>query len=230
MGAFSSMFSSAGGAAGGAAGSAGSASGGSGGFAGMMGGMSSASSMNNIVENFGKGFEWGSAYATAEYNANAMKNAAESLENKANISNWLLQKQYASDYRSLVSQQERQMAMNQVVAAKRGITGDSANAVMQAYAMQGQLNLERLYYNLAMKTASTAGQYGAQINAYKEKERQYRWQGTALIVKGIADFALGSPKLQTDQQPRQETTMLDFNRNDYGDDIRDYGFSFSSGG
>jgi hypothetical protein len=104
----------------------------------------------------------------------------------------------------MVSGQERQAAMNAVVAAKRGIAGDSANAVMQAYAMKGQRNLERLYYNAAMQTGQETMQVAAQASQLREKARQYKWQAKSILIQGAIGLAAGFKDYQTQTTQPQE--------------------------
>ncbi|MDR2076031.1 MAG: hypothetical protein LBP61_03735 [Desulfovibrio sp.] len=159
---------------------------------------------------FSSGWSTGSGIANAQYNAKAYEIAAESLENQAGMQSWLVRKQYESEYRQLVSSQERQAAMNQVVAAKRGIAGDSANAAMQSYAMKGQRNLERLYYNAAMKTGQETMQIAGQAAALREKSRQYSWQAKSILIKGVIGLAAGFKDYQTNTTQNNETSGARF--------------------
>ncbi|MDR2056568.1 MAG: hypothetical protein LBQ10_11995 [Desulfovibrio sp.] len=137
------------------------------------------------------GFQTGSGIANAQYNAAAARMQAESLERQSKVTAWLIRKQYESEYRQLLQNQERQQSWNRVLAAKRGITGDSADATMQSYAAKGQKNLETLYYNAAMRTGKTSLEYGAKSSALYEKARQYDWLATSTLVGGVVSLGAG---------------------------------------
>lgn len=131
------------------------------------------------------GLQTGSALANAQYNASSLRQQADSLDQQNMVTSYLLRKQYESDYQSLVQKQDAQMSMNRVVAAKNGITGASADNVMQSYAAQGQKNLEQLYYNAAMQTGSMSLQYSSKATALRERASQYDWKATSSVVGGM---------------------------------------------
>lgn len=131
------------------------------------------------------GFQTGSAIANAQYNASSLRQQADSLDQQNMVTSYLLRKQYESDYKTLLEKQQSQMSMNMVVAAKNGITGASADNVMQSYAAQGQKNLEQLYYNAAMQTGSMSLQYSSKSTALRERASQYDWKATSSVVGGM---------------------------------------------
>jgi hypothetical protein len=137
------------------------------------------------------GIQTGSGIANAQYNAAAARMQAESLEQQSKVTAWLIQKQYESEYRQLLQNQERQQSWNRVLASKRGITGDSADATMQSYAAKGRKNLETLYYNAAMQTGKTSLEYGGKASALYEKARQYDWQATSTLIGGVINLGTG---------------------------------------
>jgi hypothetical protein len=82
------------------------------------------------VRGLATGWQTGSGIAHAQYNAAAMRMRADSLEQQSDIGAYLIRKQYESEYNALVEQQTQQQSWNRVLAAKRGITGASADATM----------------------------------------------------------------------------------------------------
>ena len=131
------------------------------------------------------GFQTGSSIASAQYNASSLRQQADSLDQQNMVTSYLIRKQYESDYKTLLEKQTAQMSMNRVVAAKNGITGASADNVMQSYAAQGQKNLEQLYYNAAMQTGSMSLQYSSKATALRERASQYDWKATSSVVGGM---------------------------------------------
>ena len=137
------------------------------------------------------GFQTGSSIANAQYNASSLRQQADSLDQQNMVTSYLLRKQYESDYQSLVQKQDAQMSMNRVVAAKNGITGASADNVMQSYAAQGQKSLEQLYYNAAMQTGSMSLQYSSKATALRERASQYDWKATSALIGGVINLGAG---------------------------------------
>ena len=168
------------------------------------------------------GIQTGMGIANARYNASVADAAAKSAEQQSQVNAYLIQKQYEADYRSLNSMQEQQAAENQVLAAKRGITGDSANASMQAYAGKDQRNKERLFYNAAMQTGANSIQAAQESARMRATAADYRWKaieagitgavraGTSFL--GIAERNLGSNEdpLGMIQNTITKTQFLDF--------------------
>ena len=138
------------------------------------------------------GFATGGGIAQAEYNASAMRMQAKSLEAQSDITAHLLRKEYQSRYQAMLDEQTRQQSWNRVMAAKRGITGASADETMRTYAAKGQKNLETLYYNAAMNTGQQSLQYTSQAAALYEKARQYDWQGKSILLGGLVNLGLGA--------------------------------------
>ena len=137
------------------------------------------------------GYQTGSSIASAQYNAASLRQQADSLDQQNMVTSYLIRKQYESDYKMLLERQQAQMSMNRVVAAKKGITGASADTVMQSYAAQGQKNLEQLYYNAAMQTGSMSLQYSSKATALRERASQYDWKATSALIGGVLNFATG---------------------------------------
>jgi hypothetical protein len=184
---------------------------------GAMFGAMGAQFADKEAEGAQQGLAIGSQIAAAEYNANAMKAARKGLEEQTRLQTWLLEKAYESDYRKLLSSQEQQFAWNQVVAQKRGITGESANATMQSYAMKSQRNMETLYYNTAMKVGEASMQNVKQIQALRERERQYRWQATmGWISMGVAAVAGSIKGAGTAMSSNGNTADSAFGKDDSG--------------
>lgn len=153
------------------------------------------------------GSQMGSSFATAQYNKSAMNAAAESTEEQGRLAALLIQKKYETDYRELSSQQERQAAANQAVAAKRGITGGSAEAAMSSYAAKDQRNKARLYHNAAMQTGAQSLQTSSLVNQYKEKARQYAYQGQNAIVSGLISMGAGGVSLAAKYMTGKESPV-----------------------
>ena len=151
---------------------------------GGMGDLFSSSGFQFGMRGLMTGIQTGSGIANAQYNAAAMRMQAKSLEQQSDLTAYLIRKQYESEYNALVEQQEQQQSWNRVLAAKRGITGASADAVMQSYAMKAQKNLETLYYNAAMRTGQQSVQHASQIQALNAKAAQYDWQAASTLVGG----------------------------------------------
>jgi hypothetical protein len=156
-----------------------------------MGGSFASSSAQSAGRGAVTGFQTGSGIAQAQYNAASARMQAESLEQQSNVTAWLIRKQYENEYRQLLQNQEREQSWNRVLAAKRGITGDSADATMQSYAARGQKNLETLYYNAAMQTGKQSLEYGGKASALYEKARQYDWQATSTLIGGLINLGTG---------------------------------------
>lgn len=163
-----------------------------------MGGMGSA--FNSFASDKGvqggmmglsNGLKTGSSIANAEYNAAAMRQQAESLQQQSSIQAYMIRNNYRKQYQELLDQQTRQQSMNRVLAMKNGITGASAAAVLGSYAAKGQKNLDQLYYNAAMQTAQNSLQTASRVHALEEKARQYDWQATANLIGGVVSLGTG---------------------------------------
>lgn len=158
---------------------------------GSMAGMFASQGAQSAGKGAVTGFQTGSSIANAQYNASSLRQQADSLDQQNMVTSYLLRKQYESDYRTLLEKQQSQMSMNRVVAAKNGITGASADNVMQSYAAQGQKNLEQLYYNAAMQTGSMSLQYSSKATALRERASQYDWKATSALVGGLINLGTG---------------------------------------
>lgn len=159
---------------------------------GGMGGMFAQQSAQAAGKGAATGYKTGSSIASAQYNASSLRQQADSIDQQNMVASYLIRKQYESDYKALVQKQTAQMSMNRVVAAKKGITGASADNVMQSYAAQGQKNLEQLYYNAAMQTGSMSLQYSSKATGLRERAAQYDWQATSALIGGLINLAAGS--------------------------------------
>lgn len=137
------------------------------------------------------GYQTGSSIASAQYNAASLRQQADSLDQQNMVTSYLIRKQYESDYKMLLERQQAQMSMNRVVAAKKGISGASADTVMQSYAAQGQKNLEQLYYNAAMQTGSLSLKYSSKATALRERASQYDWKATSALIGGLINLGTG---------------------------------------
>lgn len=158
---------------------------------GGMAGMFASKGAQAAGKGASTGYQTGSSIANAQYNASSLRQQADSLDQQNMVTSYLLRKQYESDYKTLLEKQTAQMSMNRVVAAKNGITGASADNVMQSYAAQGQKNLEQLYYNAAMQTGSMSLQYSSKATALRERASQYDWKATSALIGGVLNFATG---------------------------------------
>ena len=158
---------------------------------GSMAGMFASKGAQAAGKGASTGYQTGSAIANAQYNASSLRQQADSLDQQNMVTSYLIRKQYESDYKTLLEKQTAQMSMNRVVAAKNGITGASADNVMQSYAAQGQKNLEQLYYNAAMQTGSMSLQYSSKATALRERASQYDWKATSALIGGVLNFATG---------------------------------------
>lgn len=130
------------------------------------------------------GIRTGMGIGSARYNANAADAAAKNAEQQSRLNAYLIQKKYEADYRALNSMQEQNTAEKQVLAAKRGITGASANNAMQTYAAKDQRNKESLYYNAAMQTGNNSIQASREIMRQQDVMAQYRWQAVETGIGG----------------------------------------------
>lgn len=126
------------------------------------------------------------------YNAASLRMQAKAIKDQSNLQAYLIRQQYANEYEELKAQQEYQQSANRVAQMKHGITGASANTVMQAYAAKGQANLNRLYYNAAMATGQQSLQASSQRQALLEKARQYDWKATQSAVAGVIQLGSGA--------------------------------------
>lgn len=158
---------------------------------GSMAGMFASQGAQSAGKGAVTGFQTGSSIASAQYNASSLRQQADSLDQQNMVTSYLIRKQYESDYKTLLEKQQSQMSMNRVVAAKNGITGASADNVMQSYAAQGQKNLEQLYYNAAMQTGSMSLQYSSKATALRERASQYDWKATSALVGGLINLGTG---------------------------------------
>lgn len=158
---------------------------------GSMAGMFASKGAQAAGKGASTGYQTGSSIANAQYNAASLRQQADSLDQQNMVTSYLIRKQYESDYKTLLEKQTAQMSMNRVVAAKAGITGASADNVMQSYAAQGQKNLEQLYYNAAMQTGSMSLQYSSKATALRERASQYDWKATSALIGGVLNFATG---------------------------------------
>lgn len=158
---------------------------------GSMAGMFASKGAQAAGKGASTGYQTGSSIANAQYNASSLRQQADSLDQQNMVTSYLIRKQYESDYKTLLEKQIAQMSMNRVVAAKNGITGASADNVMQSYAAQGQKNLEQLYYNAAMQTGSMSLQYSSKATALRERASQYDWKATSALIGGVLNFATG---------------------------------------
>lgn len=158
---------------------------------GGMAGMFASKGAQAAGKGASTGYQTGSSIANAQYNASSLRQQADSLDQQNMVTSYLIRKQYESDYKTLLEKQTAQMSMNRVVAAKNGITGASADNVMQSYAAQGQKNLEQLYYNAAMQTGSMSLQYSSKATALRERASQYDWKATSALIGGVLNFATG---------------------------------------
>lgn len=158
---------------------------------GSMAGMFASKGAQSAGNGAMTGYQTGSSIANAQYNAASLRQQADSLDQQNMVTSYLLRKQYESDYKTLLEKQQSQMSMNRVVAAKNGITGASADNVMQSYAAQGQKNLEQLYYNAAMQTGSMSLQYSSKATALRERASQYDWKATSALVGGLINLGTG---------------------------------------
>ena len=152
---------------------------------GSMAGMFASKGAQAAGKGASTGYQTGSSIANAQYNASSLRQQADSLDQQNMVTSYLIRKQYESDYKTLLEKQTAQMSMNRVVAAKNGITGASADNVMQSYAAQGQKNLEQLYYNAAMQTGSMSLQYSSKATALRERASQYDWKATSSVIGGM---------------------------------------------
>lgn len=152
---------------------------------GSMAGMFASKGAQAAGKGASTGYQTGSSIANAQYNASSLRQQADSLDQQNMVTSYLIRKQYESDYKTLLEKQTAQMSMNRVVAAKNGITGASADNVMQSYAAQGQKNLEQLYYNAAMQTGSMSLQYSSKATALRERASQYDWKATSALIGGM---------------------------------------------
>jgi len=158
---------------------------------GSMAGMAASKGAQAAGKGASTGYQTGSTIANAQYNAASLRQQADSLDQQNMVTSYLIRKQYESEYKTLLEKQTAQMSMNRVVAAKNGITGASADNVMQSYAAQGQKNLEQLYYNAAMQTGSSSLQYSSKATALRERASQYDWKATSALIGGVLNFATG---------------------------------------
>ena len=159
-----------------------------------MGGFGEAVSspmMQYGMQGLATGMKTGAGIANAKYNAAAARMQAKAIDRQSDIQAFLIREQYATEYKVLKAEQEQQQSMNRVLQAKHGITGASANEVMQSYSARAQKNLEVLYYNAAMKTGQSSLAHSAQREAMLEKARQYDWQMWQTAVGGVVDFGTG---------------------------------------
>jgi transcriptional regulator of aromatic amino acid metabolism len=165
-----------------------------------------------MVGGLSTGIKTGTGIANAQYNAASYRQAAQSQMEEGRIQGWLIEKQYAAEFKDMVSKQERIASMNRVMASKGGITGNSADAVLQSYAAKDQRNLERLYYNAAMQTANVSIQTGNKVNALYEKARQWDWNATNQLIGGIVGtgkmlLGIGRNSLRPDENKNTESVI-----------------------
>ena len=175
-----------------------------------MGGISeflSSSGFQFGMRGIATGVQTGSGIAHAQYNAAAMRMQERSLEQQSDITAYLIRKQYESEYTQLMKEQERQQSWNRVMAAKRGITGASADVSMQSYAAKAQKNLETLYYNAAMRTGQQTLQQTSQISALNAKAAQYDWLAASTLVGGA--LSLGGSVLEGHTRDINKSTRQD---------------------
>lgn len=175
-----------------------------------MGGFSGAIASPMLqygMQGLSTGMQTGAGIASAMYNAASARMQAKAIEQQSNLQAYLIREQYATEYQTLKESQERQQSANRVMQAKYGITGASANAVMQSYAAKAQKNLETLYYNAAMKTGQQSLAASTQRNAMLEKARQYDWQAVQTGIAGVIN--LGSSFLDTYTKEISKTTEVD---------------------
>lgn len=132
------------------------------------------------------------AVQSSMYNAASLRMQAKALTDQSNLQAYLIRQQYSNEYEGLKAQQTAQQSMNRVAQMKHGITGASANVVMQSYAAQGQKNLNKLYYNAAMATGQQSLQASSQRQALLEKARQYDWKATQSAVAGVIQLTGGA--------------------------------------
>lgn len=162
-----------------------------GGMGGAIGGFLSNTGTQFGMQGLSTGIQTGSSIAHAEYNAAAMRQQADSLRQQSAIQAYMIQNSYRKQYQQLLDQQKAQQSMNRAIALKRGITGASAAEVLGSYAAKGQKNLDQLYYNAAMQSASSAIQYGGKINSLEEKARQYDNQAMQSLIGGVINLGTG---------------------------------------
>lgn len=137
--------------------------------------------------------------STSLYNAASARAQAKAIESQSNLQAYLIRKQYTQEYEELQAQQNAQQSANRVAQMKHGITGASANEVMQSYAAKNQKNLNILYYNAAMKTGQQSLQAMSQMSAMKEKARQYTTQAVQHGVAGAISLSSGAIRNQARQ-------------------------------
>lgn len=167
-----------------------------------QGGLSGAFSSSGVqggLMGLSTGLQTGAAINNARYNAASLRQQADSLVGVSNLQAYMTRQKYADDYRMLQLAQERQLSANRVDQVKHGISGGSANVVMQSYAAKGQKNLEALYYNAAMETGQQSIALSNQREALLERARQYDWKATQSAVAGALNFAGGALSLSAAQ-------------------------------
>lgn len=188
---------------------------------GSMAGMFASKGAQAAGKGASTGYQTGSSIANAQYNASSLRQQADSLDQQNMVTSYLIRKQYESDYKTLLEKQTAQMSMNRVVAAKNGITGASADNVMQSYAAQGQKNLEQLYYNAAMQTGSMSLQYSSKATALRERASQYDWKATSALIGGVLNFATGyfDQAITSDDNTQSPTSAVSQSEKDIMRDV-----------
>lgn len=185
---------------------------------GGMGSMFASSGAQAIGRGAMTGYQTGSSIAHAQYNAAAMRAQADSIQQQSAIQAYMIRKNYETEYRQLLDKQAQEQSMNRVVAMKRGMTGASASAVLGAYAAKNQKNLDQLYYNAAMQTGQNALKTSNQVNALREKARQYDWQATSALIGGVINLGTGffdqaiSDKSEGGVDPTAQFTPEEYNK------------------
>lgn len=172
-----------------------------------MGGAISSPMMQYGMQGLVTGAQTGAGIANAQYNAAAARMQAKAITEQSNLQAYLIQQQYLTEYKQLKESQDAQQSANRVAQAKYGITGASADAVMQSYAAKSQKNLETLYYNAAMKTGQQSLQASAQRRAMLEKARQYDWQAVQTGIAGVINLGAGALNVTT--RLKQGSTEID---------------------
>lgn len=157
-----------------------------------MGGMMASSGMQYGMMGLTTAAQTAGAVQSSMYNAASLRMQAKAISSQSDLQAYLIRQQYKQEYEDLKNAQTQQQSINRVAQMKHGITGASANEVMQSYAAQGQKNLNRLYYNAAMQTGQQSLQAASQRQALLEKARQYDWKATQSAIAGVIQLSSGA--------------------------------------